>query len=240
MLDELKRLLADLAAYAAACFWKTIEMRERRRAALTFVAALLALPIALVFGGTSTPAIVGIFVTTLAFLQLFVVAPFEMWRQRSGGRSPLRFNWSRDEAPPSEWGARPYIPLSVYVTNDGVATIDDVQVELRSVQSSLTGHQASGQNLRTPIGESSVSINPGSTRAFLIAGANFKFDETFRAVLFAPGAPGETWFPRADFVARLRITGRNLARHVETTYQIKFNPTGFAFGPEPIETTQKG
>ncbi len=138
---EIKKLFTDIGPYISACFWKAVELRERRRAMLTLIGALLALPVALVFGGSSSGAQITIFVTSWALIQMFIIAPFEMWRDRRReglvldeiGRTDRRFY------EPLEISlTKTTADLFIAITNCDTKTIDEVGVKIVSYE--FTGH----------------------------------------------------------------------------------------------------
>ena len=79
--------MRELLAYISECWGTAIAIRERRKATLSMLAAFIALPVVLVFGGkpefTSQGLVfVAEWLFVSAFFYVFVLAPFLVWKDQ--------------------------------------------------------------------------------------------------------------------------------------------------------------
>lgn len=144
----------------------------------------------------------------------------------------LRFRWNPLLSPISASG------LLVHVTNESSQTIDEVEVEIFYIRDL---RHTSGMplllGLTSEEGGRSVSLHPRRTKAFRLARVEHPSglrDHEFRIVTVAPGA-AEQQRHRADYAFSVRVSGRNVAQPDEAIYQLKFDLSGYSFGPEQVQ-----
>jgi hypothetical protein len=87
-------VIDDVCKYLAACWEVAITVRQRSKATMGLVAALLALPIVSAFGGKLEATDTGLYwiavwLTTSAIVLIFIVSPFFVWRSQTGKLAAL-------------------------------------------------------------------------------------------------------------------------------------------------------
>jgi hypothetical protein len=78
--------MKDVWAYIKACFWSALALRQAARAIISFVVAVLAVPLLYLMGGALELTEKGLWwgaawLTFTTLLLMFVIAPFFLWRE---------------------------------------------------------------------------------------------------------------------------------------------------------------
>lgn len=134
-------LMRDVRIYLTACWEVAIGVRQRTKAAISLVAALLALPIVWTFGGKLEPTEIGaywiaIWLTASAAVLIFIVAPFVLWRSQAAklaalstahsSSMPVRDIWYKDAVfflTHRKWPAKDE-PIAAPFRSDGKQYLD--------------------------------------------------------------------------------------------------------------------
>ena len=129
--------MRELLAYISECWGTAIAIRERRKATLSMLAAFIALPVVLVFGGkpefTSQGLVfVAEWLFVSAFFYVFVLAPFLVWKDQRRALVALKGTML------PRLGSLPFHNLSagILIEPDGVNRLD-ISVSLFNQNSEL-------------------------------------------------------------------------------------------------------